>query len=212
LILTEKHIDKLFSDFSRLRIMVIGDVMIDSYLNGVVERMSPEAPVPVVAVRSRFNRLGGAANVTLNLKAMEAEPILCSVIGQDDNAETFLQLMKEFALPLQGIVQSGERITTIKERVLGNRKQLLRIDEEDTHDLSQNELQLLETKIIAILNSQKIDAIILQDYNKGVLSKELIEKVIALANDKNIPITVDPKKEIFFLTKTSHFLSLTPKN
>lgn len=181
--------------------MIIGDVMIDAYTEGVVERMSPEAPVPVLDVRKRYNRLGGAANVALNIKALGAEPYICSVIGNDLKGKKFFQLLNENGLETSHIAQSGCRSTTLKERIISNGKQMLRIDQEDTFDLTDEEQQQLITIISEALKSEKIDCIILQDYNKGVLTKSLIEAAIALAREKNIPVVVDPKKKNFLAYK-----------
>ena len=124
----EGNYKKLFDDFNRLNIMVIGDVMVDSYLWGKVERISPEAPIPIVALRKRENRMGGAANVAMNIRAMGANPILCSVIGTDDKGDQFLDLLKKEKITDDGIVRSTRRITTTKFRIFGNSYQMLRVD------------------------------------------------------------------------------------
>lgn len=183
--------------FNGIKALVIGDVMIDAYSIGVVERMSPEAPVPVVNVKRRSNRLGGAANVALNLKALGATPIVCSVVGEDVQAALLLQLMQEHGLDTRGIIQSSERITTVKHRVLNGDKQMIRIDEEDTHELSQAEYDGFYEAIRELTNRMEFDIIILQDYNKGVLSKTLIQSVLKMAHDKDIPVAVDPKRQNF---------------
>ena len=134
---------ELFERFKEMKVIVIGDVMIDAYIFGQVDRISPEAPVPVVSVNKRSSRLGGAANVALNLKAMGATALLCSVIGQDDRSEEFIRLLKDENMPTDGILRSKERITTTKFRVIGNNVQLLRVDEENTSPLtSSDELKL----------------------------------------------------------------------
>lgn len=195
--MTEKEIQALFASFKDSRIMIIGDIMIDAYLWGEVNRISPEAPVPVVAVKTRENRLGGAANVARNIKALGAQPILCSVIGEDFKGDEFLQLLDDEKMPQQGIVRSAERITTTKFRILGNNTQMLRVDEEKIEPLSKNDEVRFVQRINEILEAEKIDAIIFQDYDKGVLGKTVIETITHLANQKNIPITVDPKKKHF---------------
>jgi len=194
---------KIFKKFEKLNILIIGDVMIDRYLNGKVERISPEAPVPVVRMNTRENRLGGAANVALNIKAMGAIPLLLSVIGKDDNATIFKKRMKENGLDSNGLVVSKERMTTVKTRVIASGQHLLRVDSEDQNDLSVKEEKAIFQKIKTTLKSQKVNAILFQDYNKGVLTASLIEKVIALAKEKNIPTTVDPKKKNFFAYKNT---------
>ena len=182
--------------FSGIKALVVGDVMIDTYTKGVVERMSPEAPVPIVNLSERFDRLGGAANVALNLKALGATPIVCSVIGNDTHGERLVQLMREHDLDADGMVKSDQRRTTVKHRVFDGDRQLLRIDEEDTFDLAEGErsalLHIIENKL------DTVDVVILQDYNKGILTEAMIQAVIALAHDKGLPIAVDPKKKNFF--------------
>ncbi len=175
--------------------------MIDGYIEGVVERMSPEAPVPVVTVQRRFCRLGGAANVALNIKALNGKATLCSVIGDDHNASAFLQLMKEQDLCTDGIVSSKDRPTTLKQRILDQGRQMLRLDEESTNDLNTAESDMLEDQIRRIIAQNRPDIIILQDYNKGVLTETLIQKIIALAQSHGIPVAVDPKKNHFLTYK-----------
>lgn len=187
----------LFDSFKEKKIMIIGDVMLDVYMNGKVERISPEAPVPIVSVTERFSRLGGAANVAQNISALGATPVLCSLIGRDDSAKELMSILKDNHLPTHGIIESCKRITTSKVRVIGNKAQMLRIDTEVTHELDNEEHNSLISNIINIINNERIDGIILQDYNKGVLTSTLIAEVIALANERNIPIGVDPKKNNF---------------
>ena len=185
--------------------MVVGDMMLDIYMNGKVERISPEAPVPIVSVTKTFSRLGGAANVAQNLKALGAEPILCSVIGKDEKSNDLISLMLEHNMNTSGIVKSDERITTTKVRIIGNNAQMLRVDTEDTFDLTEKEYDSLIDKISEIANTENIDGIILQDYNKGVLTERLIKEVISIANERNIPIGVDPKKKNFLAYQNATF-------
>ncbi len=198
---TSSHIERLFKRFEQLNVLIIGDVMIDSYLEGTIERMSPEAPVPVVSVRKRYQRLGGAANVMLNINALGAKATLCSVIGNDIHRDVLMNMMAEHGLDCQGLVSSATRITTVKERVICDDKHLLRIDEEVTDDLSDEEHAALRDKIDSIIDSNDFDIIIMQDYNKGVLTEQVIREVIAKANAKRIPVAVDPKKKNFFAYK-----------
>jgi len=195
--ITTESINQLFSSFNNLNALIIGDVMVDSYIWGSVSRISPEAPVPIVEVKKRENRLGGAANVGLNLKALGATPILCSVIGTDHRGDDFVTLLKKEGLPLDGIVKCDDRITTTKFRVIGNNVQLLRVDEETTALLTDKQYELLVEKLENIIDENTIDVIIFQDYDKGVISQKLIERVVKNANTKNIPVVVDPKKANF---------------
>lgn len=187
----------LFDLFNEKKIMIIGDIMLDVYMKGKVERISPEAPVPIVSVTEKFSRLGGAANVAQNLKALNAEPILCSVIGNDEKSKDLLELMREQNMNISGIVKSSERITTRKVRIISNNAQMLRVDTEDTFDLTEKEYNSLIKNIHEIIINENIDAIILQDYNKGVLTEKLIKETIEIANKNNIPVGVDPKKKNF---------------
>ena len=188
----------IFKAFTNLNILIIGDVMIDHYIWGKVNRVSPEAPVPVVDFQEETERLGGAANVALNIKSMGAKPLLFSVIGKDQYGKTFLNLLQGHNISTSGIYQSNERPTTIKSRVIAQQQHLLRIDREETHALSSKEFTNLFSTILETLNTQKIDVILFQDYNKGVLSLELIHKTIAEATRRNIPTVVDPKATNFW--------------
>jgi rfaE bifunctional protein kinase chain/domain len=189
----------LLDAFRNKRIMIVGDVMVDSYLWGVVDRISPEAPVPVVDVNHREERLGGAANVAMNIKALGAEPVLCSVIGNEMKGKVFMKIMEEEQLVTDGIYRSNDRITTTKFRIIGNNSQLLRVDEENTHDLSKDDQEAFLKLCKEMLSGRGIDALIIQDYNKGILTTGIIKGLIEKANQENIPIVVDPKKKNFDL-------------
>ena len=202
--MNKNELVNLFKSFNNLNVMIIGDVMIDSYYYGDVNRISPEAPVPIVSVNKKDNRLGGAANVALNLKALGANPILCSVIGKDLAAENFNELLKNENLSAEGILKSDERITTVKTRIIGNNHQVLRVDSENDSALSNDENKKLTDAIIALINKVTVDVVIFQDYDKGVITSQLIENIIALCNSKNIPTAVDPKKRNF-----SHYKNAT---
>lgn len=188
---------KLFDSFASKKILVIGDVMIDSYLWGKVERISPEAPVPIVNCTKRESRLGGAANVALNLAAMGATPLLCGVIGNDDNGTLFLKLLQENHMSNIGTYIVKKRPTTVKTRVIGGNQQLIRIDEETTKALeNKTECGFLE-HINKILVNETIDAVIFQDYDKGALTPKIIKETIAHARQQNVPTLVDPKRRNF---------------
>lgn len=193
----------IFSDFQKMKVIVIGDVMIDSYILGRVDRISPEAPVPVVTVEKRYDRLGGAANVALNIKALGAEPLLYSVIGADEKGSLFRKMIEDEGISVSGIIPCNNRITTAKSRILGNNFQMLRVDEEVTDDLiPEDEEQLLNTLSEAILKGN-VNAIILQDYNKGVLTPKVIHETLSLAASRNVPVAVDPKKKNFLLYRNA---------
>lgn len=193
----KEHVREIFKSFNNLNVLIIGDVMIDSYLWGKVNRISPEAPVPIVAVSKKERRLGGAANVALNIQALGANPILCSVVGVDYEGLAFLDLLRAQKLSQKGILKLRDRITTVKTRVIGNNAQLLRVDEEVEEDIDPSDVQQLLTLISYIINHDKIDVIIFEDYNKGLITSKLVSKVVELAKSKNIPTCVDPKKKNF---------------
>lgn len=189
-------VKSVFNQFTQKRILVIGDVMIDAYLRGQVTRVSPEAPVPIINLSKSDERLGGAANVALNLLSLGAEPILCSLVGNDSAGNTFDSLMTKRGLSIEAIIKSNDRKTTVKTRVIGNNQHLLRIDEEEISPLnSDQELEVIN-KVKGLLSS--IDAIILEDYNKGVLTDRVIREVVKMANANNVIVAVDPKKDNFF--------------
>ncbi|MDX5443663.1 MAG: PfkB family carbohydrate kinase [Hymenobacteraceae bacterium] len=188
-------IDALFSAFNNLTVLVVGDVMIDSYLWGKSTRISPEAPVPIVNVLKREKRLGGAANVALNVQALGARPILCSVIGDDQDGADLIRLLEEKNLSTQGMVKSQERCTTIKHRIISGAQQLLRVDSEQEHDLTEFENRAFLKRFSEIL--PKVDVVIFEDYDKGVLTSENIPQLLKLAKEQNIPTAIDPKKKNF---------------
>ncbi|MBB6612143.1 D-glycero-beta-D-manno-heptose-7-phosphate kinase [Pontibacter sp. Tf4] len=188
-------LEDIFTAFNGLTVLIVGDVMIDSYLWGKSTRISPEAPVPIVNVVKREKRLGGAANVALNVQALGATPLLCSVIGDDKDGGDFLRLLEEKGLSTEGIVQSPERVTTIKHRIIASAQQLLRIDAEIETELTAYDNQHLEERYIKLLDAA--DVVVLEDYDKGVFSEANIRRFIQLANEHNIPTVVDPKKKNF---------------
>ena len=190
----------LFDKFNGLRILVIGDVMLDAYVMGKVNRISPEAPVPIVSLENEDARIGGAGNVALNLLALGAKPIICGVIGEDSSGDKLLNLFEKNGISTDGLVKSMVRKTTVKTRVISNKQQLLRIDSESTFPLLESEEIKLNNTIQNIIN-QGIDGIIFEDYNKGVLTDSVIQNTIKIAKEKDITTAVDPKKENFLSYK-----------
>lgn len=191
------NIKDTFKSFNKLNVLIIGDVMIDAYMWGSVSRISPEAPVPVVAINKKENRLGGAANVALNIQAMGANPVLCSIIGDDDGSAIFFELMKKQNLSSKGILKSKKRITTTKTRVISHNHQMLRVDEEIETAIDDKETASLTALIKKLIVSEKADVIIFEDYDKGCINAELIKEIVNFANQKKIPTVVDPKKKNF---------------
>jgi rfaE bifunctional protein kinase chain/domain len=189
-------VTSIFNQFAEKQVLVLGDVMIDAYMRGSVTRVSPEAPVPIVNLTKTEERLGGAANVALNLLALGAQPILCSMVGSGANGSLFRSLMDKRGLTLDGIIQSDERKTTVKTRVIGNNQHLLRIDDEEVTSLTEHQENQVIDRVSQFIGS--IDAVILEDYNKGVLTDRVIRAVIEMANKNDVLIAVDPKKDNFF--------------
>ena len=186
---------RMFEDFKQKKILIIGDVMIDKYILGNVERISPEAPVPVLHQKEEYYRLGGAANVGANISSLGAKSYILSIVGEDNNSNVMEKLFKEIKVSTL-LLKDKERQTTIKTRVMTNKQQIVRIDTETTKNISsktENEILKLYKKILP-----EIDAIILEDYNKGLLTKKLIKNLILLANEQNKIISVDPKYHNFF--------------
>jgi len=190
-----QSVEALFNAFNRLKVLIVGDVMVDAYVWGKVERISPEAPVPVVQVRQREKRLGGAANVALNVQALGATPLLCAIVGNDYAGDDFVRLLQEQQIDQNYIVRSSTRPTTIKERIIAGSQQMLRIDAEDEALLNASEEEALMAKIHQALPS--VDVVVFQDYDKGVLNQTRIRQIIKWAEEHKIPTAVDPKRRNF---------------
>ena len=188
-------IHQIFESFNSLRVLVIGDVMLDSYVWGKVERISPEAPVPVVNVNKREYRLGGAGNVLLNVQALGAEAIICTVIGTDSPGDLLEKSLVEKGLNCEGLIRSDDRITTIKERIIAGSQQVVRIDTETDKPIFSKESDRLIAKVKELIPSCHV--IIFEDYDKGVLTAESIAEITDFANEHNVPTVVDPKKRNF---------------
>ena len=186
-------INSVFENFKGKKVIIIGDSMVDSYIFGEINRNSPEAPVPIVDIKKEDTKLGGAANVALNIQSLGMEPILCSVIGDDEDGQIFMKLCKKNNLVTKGIIIDEYRKTTNKKRVIVNKDHILRIDNEETNYLKSN----IRNKFIN--NTEKLIAnneiIIFQDYDKGVINKKMIEDINKI---DHIFIAVDPKKRNFF--------------
>lgn len=191
----------IVDDLRGLKVLVIGDVMVDSYLWGHVGRISPEAPVPVVQVTERSARLGGAANVALNVHALGAEPYVLSITGNDPDADRLAGLFHQVGLTSEGLLRSPGRRTTVKTRVISGHQHIVRVDEESEEDLDRQEEDLLLAKARELLGSGGFSVVIFEDYDKGVLTERVIEGVIAAAGAAKVPVAVDPKKRNFFAYK-----------
>jgi rfaE bifunctional protein kinase chain/domain len=195
-VFTEQRLKELLRGFIGKRIAVVGDLMVDKYYWGTVNRVSPEAPVPVVDVVSESTRLGGAANVANNVLSLGGEPVLVGLIGNDHPGEMFLNIMREQNLGVEGIVQDPSRPTTIKTRVIAHAQHVVRIDNESKTDCPEH----IEHRMIDAVkyNIHTLDAIIIEDYNKGAITRSIIREIIAVARKYNKIVTVDPKFNNFF--------------
>jgi rfaE bifunctional protein kinase chain/domain len=190
-------IDKILAKFQNCTILVVGDVMLDCYLRGKVTRISPEAPVPVLNVQNRSYRPGGAANVALNLKELGANPILCSVAGNDHNMEILKKALYNEGLTECFLLEEKQRITTVKYRLIGNQMQMMRVDDEQTNPISTASQNALLGQIEELLHSKNIQALIFVDYDKGVLNRVIIDYITNVCNKNNIKMIVDPKQRNF---------------
>lgn len=195
------NFNQLFAEFSKLKVAVIGDVMLDTYWWGKVDRISPEAPVPVVALRKKEQRIGGAGNVALNTISLGAETALFTITGDDGDADLLLGLLQDQHIDTKYIVKSSERITTNKIRIISRNQQMMRLDSEVTNDISKEDEETLLQNFTSYVKRHQPSVVIFEDYNKGVLTETLIHKVISICKEHNIVTTVDPKRKNFFTFK-----------
>ena len=188
------RISKIFDKIKGKKVIIVGDAMIDSYTLGRIERKSPEAPVPIINVEKEKIKLGGAANVALNIKSIGLEPVLCTVIGQDSEGQDFIRLCKKNNLNTNGIITDSSRKTTNKNRVIVDDKHIVRIDNENTHNIDKK----LRDEFLEIINKEAktSEIIIFQDYDKGTLDRHIINEIIK--ENKHSFISVDPKNRNFF--------------
>jgi rfaE bifunctional protein kinase chain/domain len=194
-----QSVSELINGFSRLKVLIIGDLMIDSYTWGRVSRISPEAPVPVVNVIRRESRLGGAGNVVLNIASLGATAVICSVIGDDAPGRELQKIILDSNLSTEGLIVEPGRMTTVKERIIAGSQQVVRVDSETESSISSSSQKALLAHIKDSISD--VDVIIFEDYDKGVLNDSLIQDVIAMALEHNIPTVVDPKRKNFFAYK-----------
>lgn len=197
---------KLIQQFPKTKILVVGDLMVDRFIRGKVTRISPEAPVPVVQVKDQINVPGGAGNVMMNLAALGAQVICCGVIGEDSVGDDLLSHFEEAGICTDGIYRDPSRSTILKTRVIAEHQQVVRFDHEDGKSFSQS----LQTKILKNLSEmiQSVDGLILSDYGKGMINRQVLDHAIVCAKKFKKPICVDPKVEHFLLYK--HVTCITP--
>ncbi len=199
--MTKTDLQNIFNKTEELHVVVIGDVMLDNYWWGGVERISPEAPVPIVSLKSKESRLGGAANVAVNCRALGAKVTLASVVGDDVDGNTLIQLATDAGIDTSLIMKSRQRPTTTKVRVLSRSQQILRLDDEITDDLFTEEEHPFIDIVLKFLQRVKPDVVIFEDYNKGVLKENVIHKITNHCNAIGIITAVDPKKKNFLSYK-----------
>jgi len=190
--------DKLFHQFTQLKVAVVGDVMLDTYWWGNVDRISPEAPVPVVAVTKREQRIGGAGNVALNARSLGAAVSMISILGKDDDGEQLTALLQQNNIQTKYLVHSEYRITTNKIRIISRNQHMMRLDAELSDDIRKEDEDRLLYAFENYIAAENPDVVILEDYNKGVLTTGIIRKVIELCQKHNILTSVDPKRKNFF--------------
>lgn len=193
--ITKDRVREIISAADGKRIAVIGDVMLDRYFWGTVTRVSPEAPVPVIDLEEESWHLGGAANVALNLKTLGIQPVLCGLIGDDKNGTLFKELANESGVYTDGLFSDNSRPTTVKMRIIGNNQQIARLDKESREEMNNEGMDYI---LSALKNIDGLAGIIMEDYNKGVINRNLIEQTMLFAKEKNIPVYVDPKFNNFF--------------
>ena len=199
--MSDMDFEKLFSGFTQLKVAVIGDIMLDTYWWGKVDRISPEAPVPVVAVIKKEQRIGGGANVAFNVHSLGANVSVLSIIGKDDDGEQLMKLLETSGIGTKYIVQSAERITTNKIRIISRNQHMLRLDAEMAEDISTANEDKLLYAVEQFIAAESPDVMIFEDYNKGVLTPLIIDGVISLCKKHNIITTVDPKRKNFLAYK-----------
>lgn len=192
---------KLFSDFNSIKVAIVGDVMLDTYWWGNVDRISPEAPVPVVALKRKELRVGGAANVALNSVSMGAQTTILSVIGNDPDGKDLVALLQNRGINTDHILTSDKRITTNKTRVMSRNQQMMRLDAEITADIDRETEDRLLENIKTHFRKQQPDILIFEDYNKGILTERVINELIQLCEEYKVVSSVDPKKKNFLSFK-----------
>lgn len=192
------NFEQLFDQMSSIKVGVIGDVMLDSYLWGKVDRISPEAPVPIIALEKREYRIGGAGNVALNIASLGAQVSMLSIIGDDGDGKQLKQLLEQHSIKTDFLLNSSKRITTNKTRVISRNQQMMRVDNETTADLGYEDENRLILALQNFIAQEKPDVLILEDYNKGVLTELVIRKVVDLCKHNGILTAVDPKRKNFF--------------
>ena len=191
----KNRFDQISSSFSQQSILVIGDVMLDKFMWGNASRISPEAPVPIISVNKISHSPGGAANVALNLSKLSANVQILGIVGEDNEGAILEDNLLKNAVKTQ-FITDAKISTTTKTRIIAHGQQVVRTDYEDIRDVNSDQIKIIKDILDKIIS--EIDAIIIQDYNKGLLVKDSIKTILEISSEKNIPVYVDPKKDNFF--------------
>jgi len=186
---------KRLKDFSKTKVLVVGDVMLDRYWWGSVNRISPEAPVPIVNLEKKSLVAGGAANVAANIAGLGAKPFLVGIIGEDEEAKLLLEVLKSNNINSDFLIKILNRQTTVKTRIIAHSQQVVRIDQENKINLILEEEETLWKTVEGLLD--EIQIIIISDYGKGTISENFVTRLIKTANRKNISVLIDPKGKYY---------------
>ncbi|MCO5235426.1 MAG: PfkB family carbohydrate kinase [Chitinophagaceae bacterium] len=195
------ELESLFESFKKIKVGIVGDVMLDTYMWGTVDRISPEAPVPIVTVGKKEQRIGGAGNVALNICSLGAKAAVLTITGDDEDGRFLQEMLEERGIITSYALSSANRVTTNKIRIISRNQQMMRLDQEVTDDLNPDDENLLIRSIQRFITREKPDIMILEDYNKGVLTASVIQYAIELCRQHHIIVAVDPKRRNFFSYK-----------
>jgi rfaE bifunctional protein kinase chain/domain len=201
--MNQTEFDTLFDNFNNIKIGVVGDAMLDTYWWGRVERISPEAPVPIVTVSKREQRIGGAANVALNAKSLGCKVHMLTIVGNDGDGNQLINLLNKSEINTDYLIKSDLRITTNKIRIISKNQQMMRLDAEMTNAIDTQEENNLLLQLTKYIQTEKPHIVILEDYNKGVLTEKIITESIRICHSNNVLVAVDPKRKNFFCYKNA---------
>lgn len=197
-LIPDNNMENILKSMQGKRVLVAGDLILDHYLDGKVDRISPEAPIPIVSLERKLERwvLGGAANVARNIRSLGGIPVMAGVTGEDREGEILTGLLSDEGVDISAVVSDPSRPTTLKTRIISGGHQVIRLDSEVTDPISESVMQDILSRIEG--TTSQLDAVVLEDYNKGVLVPELISRMISVSRSNGIPVAVDPKFINFF--------------
>lgn len=194
--LSPDRVEEIFHGARDVAALVVGDLMLDRYITGTVDRISPEAPVPVVRVEAESSAIGGAGNVAANVVALGAAATVIGCVGSDEDGRVLQGALDRAGVGTAGLVRSDDRPTTVKTRVLARHQQVVRVDREETGDVTESAADALAQRIAELAPGCQV--LIMEDYNKGVLVPSVIERIGAVAAELGVPTVVDPKRSRFW--------------